>query len=459
MLALFRLRQSFGFQAPDIGLCDGHTVVGEGEIVNEPDRTETGQMLVVSARKLSATGNLEQCQTDFLIRMKTKLYPVYSFGDDISFAGKLNTPRNFGEDNGRTFDYVGYLAKDDIYFEIKSATVDKVGIVSNSSGTNLALSLVTLIKHTPDKLQALLYDLRRHFSQNLSRSLGEPDAALAAGLVIGEKSAMGKSLVDDFRTVGLIHIVVLSGYSITIVGVSLRKIFSFLPRIWSIILGGSSIVLFCILVGGGATVIRSCLMAMIVLVAELARRDYNIIRSLFFAVLIMIIQSPMILLHDPSFQISVLATLGLILLAELMKNLLSFLPDKFEVRGIVSSTLATQIFVSPYIFYMMGQISLIGFIVNIIVLPFIPLTMLLIFLTGATGFISVFLSRIVGWSAHLLLTYIITIVEKFAKFPFAALNVPAFSIVWVGMFYLLMVSFLIWLKIRKPIAVNYEKID
>ena len=270
---------------------------------------------------------------------------------------------------------------------------------------------------------------------HLEYALGEPHAALAAGLVVGEKAALGKQLLDDFRTVGLIHIVVLSGYNITVVGDALRRMLSFLPRVWGIVAGALGIILFGVLVGGGATVIRSCFMASVALSANLIRRDYQVTRALMFAGLLMLIQSPMILLHDPSFQLSFLATLGLILLASPIESRLGFIPEKFGMRGIIASTIATQIFVSPYILYMMGQISIIGMFVNIIVLPFIPVTMLFVFITGAVGFISSTLSLVAGWGAHLLLSYELTIVQTSARFPFASAHVPAFSPWWVVIFY------------------------
>src|SRR5262249_4694540 len=90
--------------------------------------------------------------------------------------------------------------------------------------------------------------------------------------------------------------------------------------------------------------------------------------------------------------------------------------------------------------YMMGQISLIGTIVNILVLPFIPMTMLFVFLTGAVGMFSTSVSHIIGWIAHLLLSYELWMVTHFAKVPFAALHIGIFSGWWVTGFYLILLS-------------------
>lgn len=442
-LASFRVVQSFAIRAPDIGDCLKQAVKGQGSIVEEPSFTETGQVLVVDADEWSAGTSI--CPSDVMIRMKTKLYPRFKYGDTIAFSGKLSTPFNFSGDTGRSFDYIGYLAKDDIFYEIKSAVASE----SDEKGIDANQRMPRMMR-IPEAISSVLFSLKRRFVENLNRVLGEPHAALAAGLVVGEKSALGKDLLNDFRTVGLIHIVVLSGFNITIVADAIRRMLSFLPRVWGIILGAFGIALFGILVGGGATVVRSCFMAGIALFGDLIRRDYNVVRALGFAALVMLIQNPMILLHDPSFQLSFLATLGLILLASPIEKRLTLIPETLGLRGIIASTFATQIFVSPYILYMMGQISVIGAVVNILVLPFIPATMLAVFLTGAAGFISGVASQWIGYAAHLLLAYELFMVGHFARMPFAAFTVPAFSIWWVIVFYAVFSGGFLFSRRRTP---------
>ena len=422
-LACTRVFKSLGYHPPDMTSCVKNAVHGVGVVDDEPEFKTSGQVLVVSEEELyDRTEN--SCGAGILIRLTTKQYPRYKFGDRISFSGNLSVPMNFqsGDSGGRAFDYRGYLAKDDIYYGIKS-----VKVATESGGDSQSYMM--------DKVVSWLFALKRNFVSNLDRALGEPHAALASGLVVGEKAALGKDLLADFRTVGLIHIVVLSGYNITIVAAAMRRMLSFLPRAWGIAVGGIGIALFGVMVGGGATVVRSCVMAGIALSANLIRRDYNVVRALVFAALVMLIQSPMILLHDPGFQLSFLATIGLVLLASPIEAQLGFITDKFGLRGIIACTMATQIFVSPYILYMMGQLSVIGVVVNILVLPFIPVTMLFVFLTGAAGMISYPVSQVIGWGAHLLLSYELFMVENFARLPFAAIHLPAFSGWWVVGFY------------------------
>lgn len=438
----FRVFTSFNQLVPDIGNCLKQHVNGTGIISGDPSFTENGQVIVVDADNL--------CGEALSLRMKTKLYPRFHHGDIISFTGNLSVPFNFKSSTGRSFDYKSYLAKDNIYYEIKSA------VVTLGDDSNNNVEAPNYFNRFNDWLTSSLFKIKRGFVDNLNRTLGEPHSALAAGLLVGEKSALGKDLLADFRTVGLIHIVVLSGFNITVVADAMRRLLSRLPRVYGIVIGAIGIILFGILVGGGATVVRSCFMASVALIGRLIRRDYDVTRALIFAGLLMLMQNPLILLHDPSFQLSFLATLGLILLATPLEYFFWFIPEKFGMRGIFSATFATQIFVSPFILYMMGQISIIGIVANILVLPFIPVTMLAVFLTGSFGFVFYPISQFFGWISHLFLTYELYIVEHFARIPFAALSFPQFSGWWVVGFYLLFAVGYIFFKFRLS---NHKAID
>ncbi|MEY2664662.1 MAG: hypothetical protein RIT04_470, partial [Candidatus Parcubacteria bacterium] len=350
------------------------------------------------------------------VLVQTARYPKYAYGDEIEISGKaLFKPRSFKSENGQVFDYEHFLAKDDIYFQVKNPTIQ---VIAHNRGNPVVAKLIH-IKH--------------QFLSHIKAVLGEPQTSLAGGLVVGEKSALGKDLIDDFRRAGLIHIVVLSGYNITIVAVAIRRMLSFLPRSSAIIIGGIAMILFCILVGGGATVVRSCIMAMIGLVGELAYRQYQVGRALGIAAYLMIFQNPSILIHDPSFQLSFLATLALVLLASPLEGLLEriHIPEFAGLRGLIATTFATQIFVSPFIFYLMGQISVIGVIVNILVLPMIPATMFVVTAIGLGGYlwgwIGYWVAFLFAIPTYALLSYELWVVRVSAHLPGAVFTVSSFS--------------------------------
>lgn len=393
----------------------GKTAVVVGYVSNEPQIKDFTKVFILKVLEI------DKIKVDISVKVTTDRYLDFDYGQKLRLEGKLQQPFNFKSNGGRTFNYVDFLFKDGVYFEMKKPKIDIIS--DNLEGGGY--------------ISSSLYEIKGDFLSNIKKVIGEPHGALAGGLVVGEKSALGKNLIDDFRKTGLIHIVVLSGYNITIVADSIRRLLLFLPRNIGIIFGAIGIIAFGILVGGGATVVRSCIMAVIALCATLLRRDYNVGKALLIAGAIMVIQNPLILLYDPSFQLSFLATLGLLLLSSPIEKRISFITERLGIRGLVASTLATQIFVSPYILYMMGQLSIIGIVVNILVLPIIPITMLAVTLTGLVGFVSVHVSQVFAWFSYFLLSYELYIVRFFAKLPFASIEIPRFSFTIVILVYMI----------------------
>jgi competence protein ComEC len=189
-------------------------------------------------------------------------------------------------------------------------------------------------------------------------------------------------------------------------------------------------------------------MALLGTVSLSLRRSYSAPRALFIAGYVMVFENPNILLHDPSFQLSFLATLGLIVFAERIENMISFVTDKFGIRGLVATTFATQIAVAPFILYTMGTISVIGFLVNIFVLPLVPITMLFVTLTGLVGFISSSVSTILGWISYILLEYELAIVDFASKIPMASLEIGKFSVLIVIGIYLTYSVYMVYIYYR-----------
>jgi len=178
-------------------------------------------------------------------------------------------------------------------------------------------------------------------------------------------------------------------------------------------------------------------MALLVILGRVSGRKYAITRALFIAGFFMILQSPKILISDPSFQLSFLATLGLIHLSPVISKKLFFIPQKYQLRELASATISTQIFVLPLLLNKIGDISIVAPIANILVLPVIPLTMLFGFITSILGLISTTLSSLTGFVSFVLLSYQIKVVEIFGSLSFASVKIEIFPVWLMLLFYLL----------------------
>ncbi|MEK9161495.1 MAG: ComEC/Rec2 family competence protein, partial [Patescibacteria group bacterium] len=229
----------------------------------------------------------------------------------------------------------------------------------------------------------------------------------------------------------------------TIVAETIMLFLSFLPQYLAISGGVIGVILFAIMTGASATVLRASIMALLALTAKATGRIYTVSWALFLAGFFMVLQNPKILRFDTSFQLSFLATLGLIYLSPIVKNNIGFVTEKLGLREIFSATISAQIAVLPLLIYKTGIVSVVGLPVNFLILPFIPLTMFLGFAVGILGAASYLISIPFAWASYALLQYELFVIDIFSKIPFASVNISGFSEVFLILSYLAI--FLLWL--------------
>lgn len=402
----------------------GKKVNVEALIIDEPSKKESQATLIVDIKTLN------NVRENLLVKGKTivstGLYPEYKYGDLINISGTLKKPENFTSSSSLDFDYISYLAKDDIYYKIDFA---KISLISSGNGNPIKLFLLKI---------------KDSFTDNINKAIKEPESSLLSGILLGAKSSLNKETANIFRIAGLSHIVALSGYNITIVAEALMKILSFLPRTAGLVGAIAGIISFVVMSGASSTAVRAGIMSLIVVLAQITRRNYQIDRALIAAGLIMIIINPKVLVFDISFQLSFLATIAIIYLSPILKNKLYFVTDRFGLKDIISATISAQILVLPLIIYKMGMLSLVALPANILVLPVIPLTMFFGFITGILGFVFGVWSLFFGLISSILLSYIISVSRFFANLPFSHLNISNFSAVAMSVCYVLIFTYIIY---------------
>lgn len=381
----------------------------EGTIVAEPDIRETTQRLTIE------TG--EGVNRVKLLAV-APLYPEVRFGDQVEVRGKATRPEPFLTDTGRTFRYDRFLAKDGIFVLVTPASVKPL-----YPGEGLDV-----------RITGALIDGKRAFQEGIANALPEPGASLASGLITGGKQGLGEGLLDAFIVAGLVHIVVLSGYNVMIVAEGVLRAFGFLPRRVGALIAMLTIALFVVAAGAGAASVRAGLMAGLGLLARATGRTYAVVRALLAVAAIMLLLNPLLLAFDPGFQLSFMATLGLILFAPVLEARLAFLPSAFW-RDIIAATLAAQIFVLPLLLYQTGLFSLVSLPANLLVLPIVPLAMALSAVAGVAGMLVPALAPFFGLPAYLVLTYILEVARFMSTLPLASVLVPQFPFLLVLLAY------------------------
>mgnify|MGYP000237276601 CR=1 FL=1 len=380
----------------------GQEVNLQGEIVDEPYIREDNQKLTVLL------------EHEAKILLSVRLDEDYKYGDQINFKGKLEKPDNFITDQGKEFDYINYLRKDGIIYVMSYPEVE---IVSRGNG---------------NKIKSVLLFFKEKFLEKINLTVPNPESLLMGGLILGEKASFSEEMREEFINTGTIHIVALSGYNITIVSEWVMKLFSkmyFVPQHLGIGMGIFAVLLFVLMTGGSSTAVRAGIMATLALVARATGRNYDVARALILAGVFMILFNPFILAYDVSFQLSFIATVAVIFFAPRIEKHFMWVTDSFKLRDIVSVTCAAYIFVLPFILYKMGSLSIVALPANILILPFIPFTMMLGFLTGVVGLISNILAVPFGYISYLFLHYELWVISFFSNIPFASFSIPNFPLV------------------------------
>lgn len=402
-LGLFLITSAFGFIRAEYSFAEKTSfldtfgqVVIEGMVIDEPTFSEKSQKVLVEVRRGEEKEN---------ILLVASLFPEFVYGDVVRVSGVFKKPEAFMTDTGAMFDYPAYLAKDGVRYQV---IYPKIEIVSQDGG---------------NFLYSVLFTLRRTFISTLHAYLPEPHATLAGGISIGAQDGMSTEVSDMFRRVGLIHIVVLSGYNITVVADSVMRMTAFLPRIPMLSSGALVVVLFTIMAGASATAVRASVMALIAMLARMVGEKYDISRALALTATIMVLCNPRILLFDPSFQLSFLATFGLIHLSPIFERVFVTVTPFLGLRQILASTLATQAFVVPFLIWKTGQVSLISLVANILVLPTVPASMFLSGVLGVVGSFVPVLGVIFSFPTTLILSYVITTASTLSRVPFASVEV------------------------------------
>src|SRR3989338_4713157 len=415
------LRVSSGalYGIPQLTLQLGETVTVEGLVVDEPDIREGSIRLHV---RVGDTGVLA------VVPPHTDVH----YGDIVRVKGTLGLPEKFDTTSasdtasaytvGRQFNYPMYLAKDGILYTLSFAQAEKIG------------------EGKKNYLKAAAIWTKQLYLHGLQAVLPEPASGLAGGITVGDKRGVGKQYSDLFITVGLIHIIVLSGYNITIVMNLIGKLLAGRSR--TVQVGASAaIVVFIVLMAGGApSATRAGAMALLPLIARVTGRMYLALRALGVVAFAMVLWNPLLLAFDPGFQLSVLATLGLVLFSTVFFQWLPWIPQRLALREIAASTLGTQMTVLPLLLYQNGLLSLVALPANLLALVAVPWAMALSVIAAVAGifFGMPALSAVEGWGtlvafpAYVLLAYIIGVAKFFAALPFAAVSVSAFSAWWIA---------------------------
>lgn len=342
------------------------TCAFDATIISSPETKGTYQVFTVRPADLPAQAGIEAVMYD--VQIRAPLYPRFKIGETLRVEGKALLPSIIMPHDGeKTFDYVSYLHTKNIGSEVMFPSIEVVDSEAHS-------------------IQEYLGRWKEDLIVRLSLYVSSPASALSSGMLFGD-SSMSKELTQTFRISGLSHIVVLSGFNIAIVITSILFVFMFVPLVMRIALASFFVIMFVMMVGGEASVMRATAMAFIGLLATLLGRAYVARQALVISFLAIILYEPQALRADASLHLSFLATAGIVYASAPLEKMLQKYMKNNYMLSLFTTTLAAYFATLPYIMYTFGTVSLYALIANILVLPLIPITMLLSFIVVCMSYL------------------------------------------------------------------------
>lgn len=362
-------------------------------------------------------------------------FPKYSFSDKLLVSSTLTKPEKFED-----FDYPRFLAKDRIFALAYSSQYDE--------------DYLKIEKITNDKdefnIKKSIFSFRDLVYLRLKSFLSEPHSGVVSAITLGLKKAIPENFLEKLRSVGVSHIVVISGFHVAVILKILIDSSLNLSRKLVFISGSLFLLFFVIFTGAGASVIRASIMVWLFLLAKIIGRKGKMLNVLVFTIFVMILFNPLILASDVSFQLSVCAVFGLIYLQPIFEKWFSNLP-KFFVT-ILSATFAAQVATLGISMYQFGTVSVIAPISNIIIVPIVPFIMLFGYLSIFSSFIFLKLGQVFAYVVWIFTSYLKIVTDYLSQIPFAQNRISFDSFYYPLVYYLILIALVF-------IYYNYPKIN
>lgn len=261
--------------------------------------------------------------------------------------------------------------------------------------------------------------VRDWFANAVRLAIPEPQASLGIGYLVGQRRALPEDLATALQIAGLTHIVVASGYNLTILVRLARRLFAKISLYTSVLMASGMIVSFITVTGASPSMARAGLVAGLSLLAWYFGRKFHPLILLSIVAAVTILVNPSFAWGDLGWQLSFAAFVGVMVVAPLAQRYFFGEKKPGTMRQILGETVAAQLVTLPILVLAFGQFSNVAVVANLLVLPFVPLAMLLTFIAGIGGLMLPSVASVIGLPAQWLLQYMIGVAEYLSKLPWA----------------------------------------
>ncbi|MGK7892617.1 MAG: ComEC/Rec2 family competence protein [Xenococcus sp. (in: cyanobacteria)] len=345
-----------------------------------------------------------------------KIYP----GATVKIKGILYQPSS--PNNPGAFDFKRYLYRQGIFASLKGLEIDFNNIqIEPNSGW---------------------WQIRRRIIRSQVKGLGSPLGQLLSSIVLGRRAVdLPEDIRNLFINAGLAHILAASGFHVSLLLGVILKLTNSLSAKAKLIIGTTILLIYLSLTGFSPSVIRAGLMGTAVLIASAMGGKVKPQGSLLLSAVIILLINPL-WIWSLSFQLSFLATLGLLVTAPVIEKKLDWIPPTIAIA--IAFPLAAIIWTLPLVTYYFNNISTYSILLNIITTPLVTIISLGGMISAFAGLIFPLLGSILSWTLFYPILTLITILKFFTNLPGSVFAIGKISLGLLIMIYL--VICLVWIN-------------
>ncbi len=409
---------------------DNHVIV-RGVVVSDPEerriKNYTKTVFHLSLNEIYINEEWQKREGKILVNLFLKDKP--RIGDLVEIDGKMHYPYNFSEETH--FSYTHHLANRGIKFIL---SVGKSGRME-------------ILGRTPhDWILKKVFSVRKQLAAVFKEHLSPQESALMVALVLGQQEYISKPLRQLFVETGTAHVLAVSGFNVGVVAFVTFFILKmlFLPRTFQYVISILVIIVYAIVTGGQAPVVRATIMGVIFLLSFLIDREADVMNSLALSAFVLLILNPMTL-FDISFQLSFLSVYFIMLIyppiLTAMKKAIQ-MEEHWLLEQILQSlaiSLAAFIGVSGLIVYYFGIVTPISIIANLIIVPLSSLNIILGLCLLLFHWICPILVEPFTMCIHLCLNLTVALTYVLSQVPAAYFYLPKMSPNWTFGYYGLLI--------------------
>jgi len=282
--------------------------------------------------------------------------------------------------------------------------------------TMFTAKVVSVIHPTPGDIGRVVRDW---FADAIRKGIPEPEVSLGIGYLTGQKSALPPDLAEALQVAGLSHIVVASGYNLTILVRLARRAFVKISKFLAIFSSGIMIASFIAMTGLSPSMTRAGLVSSLSLLTWYYGRQFHPFVLLPFAAAITVVIQPSYAWGDLGWQLSFAAFAAVMIVGPLFQRYFFGEKEPGTIRQVLGETVAAHVVTIPIVVPAFGLLSNVAIPANILIVPLVPLAMLLTFIVGVTALTLPSIVDIVGLPASWLLKYMTFTAQYLADVPWA----------------------------------------